>query len=119
MLVRTQGDLAQWLRFFLVGVIETAQAGIATLDAILKLQKRAEAQIETLGSRAANAHRVLSALFKSPVVDAAKVAKIAGVSAASAYKLVADLERLGILKEITGGRRGRTYIFEAYVKLFR
>jgi Fic family protein len=119
MRVRTQGDLAQWLRFFLVGVIETAQAGIATLDAILKLQKRAEAQVETLGSRAANAHRVLGALFKSPVVDAAKVGRIAGVSAASAYKLVADLERLGILKEITGGRRGRTYMFEAYVKLFR
>jgi Fic family protein len=119
MRVRTHGDLAQWLRFFLVGVIETARAGIATLDAILKLQKRIEAQIEKLGSRAANGHRVLSALFRDPIVDAAKVARIAGVSAAPAYKLVADLERLGILREITGGRRGRTYVFEAYVKLFR
>jgi Fic family protein len=119
MRARVQGDLAQWLRFFLVGVIETAQAGISTLDAILKLQKRVEAQVEKLGSRAANAHRVLSALFRDPIVDAAKVARIAGVSAAPAYKLVADLERLGILREITGGRRGRTYVFEAYVKLFR
>jgi hypothetical protein len=41
------------------------------------------------------------------------------LSAASAYKLVADLERLGILKEMTGGKRGRTYTFEPYVKLFR
>jgi len=32
---------------------------------------------------------------------------------------VADLERFGILKEITGGKRGRTYMFDAYVKLFR
>ena len=38
---------------------------------------------------------------------------------ASAYKLVADLERLGILNGITGGKRGRMYTFEAYVKLFR
>jgi len=119
MRARTHDDLAQWVRFFLVGVIETAQASIETLDAILKLQRRVEAQVEKLGSRAANAHRVLSALYRNPVVDAAKVAKIAGVSAAPAYKLVADLERLGILKEITGGRRGRTYVFEAYVKLFR
>jgi len=29
------------------------------------------------------------------------------------------MERLGILKEITGGKRGRTYRFEQYVKLFR
>ncbi len=119
MRVRTHDDLAHWLRFFLVGVVETAQAGIATLDSILKLQKRVETQLETLGSRSANAHRVLSALFRNPIVDAAKAGKIAGVSAAPAYKLVADMERLGILKEITGGRRGRTYVFEAYVKLFR
>ena len=119
MRARTHDDLAQWLRFFLVGVIETAQASIETLDAILKLQRRVEAQVEKLGSRAANAHRVLSALYRNPIVDAAKVAKIAGVSAAPAYKLVADFERLGILKEITGGRRGRTYVFEAYMKLFR
>jgi len=32
---------------------------------------------------------------------------------------VADLERLGILKEITGGKRGRMYMFDAYVKIFR
>lgn len=119
MRVRTNDDLAQWLRFFLVGVTETARAGIATLDAILKLQKRAESQVEKLGSRAANGHRVLTQLFKTPIVDAAKVARIAEVSPASAYKLVADLERLGILRETTGGRRGREYAFESYVKLFR
>jgi cell filamentation protein, protein adenylyltransferase len=119
MRVRTHDDLAQWLRFFLVGVVETAQGGIATLDAILKLQKRVEAQAEKLGSRAANAHKVLHALFKNPVVDAAKVARIAGISAAPAYKLVDDLERLGILREVTGGRRGRSYVFDSYVKLFR
>jgi cell filamentation protein, protein adenylyltransferase len=119
MRARTHDDLGQWLRFFLVGVVETAQSGIATLDAILKLQKRMEAQVEKMGSRAGNGHRVLTALFRNPVVDAAKAGKIAGVSSASAYKLVSDFERMGILKEITGGRRGRTYVFEAYVKLFR
>jgi len=72
-----------------------------------------------LGSRARNGHRVLDALFRNPVVDTAKVGKIAGVSPASAYKLVADLERLCILREITGGKRGRTYLFDEYVQLFR
>jgi hypothetical protein len=32
---------------------------------------------------------------------------------------VADLERLKILREITGGKRGRTYLFDGYVKFFR
>lgn len=119
MRVREKNDLQQWFRFFLVGLIETAKSGIATFDDILKLQKKVEERIQTLGSRAANAQKVLDALYRAPVTDAARVAKAARISAASAYKLVADLEGLGILKQITGGKRGRTYMFEAYVKLFR
>lgn len=37
MRVREKNDLAQWFRFFLAGVIETARKGIATFDGILKL----------------------------------------------------------------------------------
>ena len=62
---------------------------------------------------------MLEALYRDPIVDAARVAKIAKLSPASAYKLIGDLERLGVLKEITGGKRGRTWTFEPYVKLFR
>jgi len=53
MRVREQNDLQQWFKFFLVGVIETAKSGIVTFDNILKLQKKVEEQIGTLGSRAA------------------------------------------------------------------
>jgi len=117
--VREQNDLQQWFKFFLVGVIETAKSGISTFDNILKLQKKVDEQIQTLGSRAANAQKVLHALYRHPVINAADVGRIAKISAASAYKLVADLERLKVLREITGGRRGRTYLFDSYVKFFR
>ena len=119
MRVREKNDLQQWFRFFLVGIAETARSGIDTFDNILKLQKKVETQIQSLGSRAPNAQKLLNALYRSPVIDAAKTAKVAKISPASAYKLLADLERFGILQEITGGKRGRTYMFEAYVKLFR
>ena len=119
MRVRQKNDLEQWFKFFLVGLIETAKGGIATFAGILKLQKKIDGQLQTLGSRAANAQTVIEALYRDPVVDAARVAKIAKLSPASAYKLIADLERLGVLKEITGGKRGRTWTFEPYVKLFR
>ena len=116
---RENNDLRQWFRFFLVGIIETSKSGIATFDNILKLQKKVETQIQTLGSRAPNAQKVLNALYRNPVIDAAKVGTVAKISPASAYKLVADLERFGILQEITGGKRGRMYMFDAYVKIFR
>ena len=118
MRVREKNDLLQWFKFFLVGVSETARSSIATFDNILKLQKKVEEQLRSLGSRTANAQKVMYALYQHPVTDAARVGKAAGVSPASAYKLIADLERFGILKEVTGGKRGKQYVFDAYLKLF-
>lgn len=119
MRVRENNDLVQWFRFFLVGVIETAKSSTATFDNILKLQKKVESQLQTLGSRTANAQKVMHKLYQRPVINAARVGKAAGVSPASAYKLIADLEKLGILKEITGGKRGKLYVFNTYLKLFK
>jgi Fic family protein len=119
MRVREKNDVLQWCKFFLVGVIETAQSSTATFDHILKLQKQVETQLQTLGSRTANAQKVMYYLYQHPMLDAAKVGEVADVSAASAYKIIADLEQFGILKEITGGKRGKMYVFDAYLKLFQ
>ena len=119
MRAREKNDLAAWFRFFLVGVTETARSGIATFDRILKLQKRVEKELQRLGSRTATAQKVMQHLYRNPVADAARIGKAAGVSPASAYKLIADLERLGLVQEITGGKRGKRYAFEPYLKLFR
>lgn len=119
MRVREKNDLLQWFRFFLVGIVETAQSSIATFDNILKLKKQVDSQLQTLGSRTANAQKVLHYLYQHPLVDAAKVGQVAEISPASAYKLIADLERFEILKEITGGKRGKMYVFDAYLNLFK
>ena len=118
MRVREKNDLLQWFKFFLVGVIETAKSSIATFDNILKLQKQVDSQIQTLGSRSANAQKVINYLYQRPLIDAAKVGEVADISPASAYKLIADLEQFGILEEITGGKRGKRYMFSAYLRLF-
>ncbi|KJR96749.1 MAG: toxin Fic [Desulfobulbaceae bacterium BRH_c16a] len=119
MRVREKNDLLQWFKFFLVGIIETAKSGITTFDNILKLQKKVEAQIQTLGSRTANAQKVVQYLYQRPMIDAAKVGEVADISPASAYKLIADLEQFGILKEITGGKRGKMYVYYDYLQLFK
>jgi len=119
MRVREKNDVLQWFKFFLVGIIETAKSGIATFDNILKLQKQVETRIQTLGSRAANAQKVVHYLYQRPLIDAAKVGEVAGISPASAYKLIADLEQFEILQEITGGKRGKHYLFASYVQLFK
>ena len=118
-LVREKNDLNQWFKFFLVGIIQTAESGIATFDKILQLQKSTEIQLQTLGSRAANAKKVVDYLYKRPIINAEKISEITGISMPTAYKLIVDLERLEILKEITGGQRGRTYVYDKYFQIFR
>lgn len=119
MRVREKDDLLQWFKFFLQGVIETAQSSIDTFDHIMQLQKDVDAKLQTLGTRSKNAHKVMNDLYRNPVTYAMRVAKVADVSKGSAYKLLADFERLGILEEITGGQRGKLYLFSQYVSLFK
>ena len=119
MRVREKSDIEQWFKFFLMGVIETAQNGIITFNSILQLQKKTDVNIQVLGSRAANAQKVTQYLYKRPVIDAVKVAEITSISMASSYKLIADLVKLGILEEFTGGKRSRIWIFENYLALFK
>ncbi|HCM60747.1 MAG TPA: cell filamentation protein Fic [Bacteroidales bacterium] len=119
MLVRTKNDISQWFKFFLVGVIETADKGIRTFDSILQLQKQVDQKVKTLGRGVANAQKITEYLYHKPLINAEKVSIVAGVSSPSAYTLIRNLERLGIIREITGGQRGKEYIFEEYLNLFQ
>ena len=119
MMVRENNNLSQWFKFFLVGIIETANNGITTFDNILQLQKTVETNIQKLGSRAVNAKKVVDYLYNRPLINAEKVSEITGISMPSAYKLIIDLEKLDILKEITGSQRGRVYVFDNYLRLFK
>jgi Fic family protein len=117
--VREKDDLTQWFKFFLVGVIETAKSSISTFDSILKLQKEVEIKIKTLGSRSHNAQLILNHLFQRPIIDAKKVKELTSLSSPSVYKLIDELEKLEILTEITGAKRGKIYLFREYTKLFK
>jgi len=118
MRAREKNDLDQWFKFFLVGVIETAQKSVSTFDNILQLQKYVEMKTSALGSRATNAQKLINFLYQRPLLNAAVVARVTGLTPASSYKLLNDLIKLEILKEITGGKRGKVYIFEKYLDLF-
>jgi len=117
--VRTKNDLKQWFKFFLVGVIETAKKGISTFDAILKLKKEIEDSVQQVGKRSTSILKILDYLYQKPILDSQKAAKITQVSVSTAYKIIDDMVALGILKEITGGKRGKIYTFDKYIKLFQ
>ena len=116
--VRTHDNMAQWLKFFLVGVIETAQKGTDTLNGVMRLKQSVESQIAAFGKRGADARILLDHLYKNPVVSAPETILLIGKTPQTAYNLIADLEKLGILKETTGAQRNKLFSFEPYIKLF-
>lgn len=118
MKVRTNSDLKQWFKFFLVGIIETAKNGIETFDAVLKLKREVEEKIQKTNNRSHHLLNIMEFLYQKPVVNAAKIVEITKVSQATAYKILDELVNLSILKEITGGKRGKVYVFDNYIKLF-
>ncbi len=117
--VREKDNIVQWFKFFLVGVIETAKNGIETFDGILKLQKEVEGKIQDLGSRSSNAGLILNHLFQRPIIDAQMAHQITGLSLPSVYKLIKELEDFKILDEITGSKRGKLFVFNDYLELFK
>lgn len=119
MRVRTHNEMTQWIKFFLVGVIEISKKGVLTFDSILQLQKSLEIYLKELGPRSADAFKLLEYLYKYPVIDAKIVSKVIGKSISTAYKLIEELEKREILKEITGNERDRIYSFEDYFQIFK
>jgi Fic family protein len=116
--VRTKNQIYDWFKFFLTGIIETADSGVKTFEQILILQKENENRIKSLGSRSANALKVITELYKRPIINANDVSSITGLSPAAAYTLIAELERIGVLFKIAGEKRGRSYSFKEYLTIF-
>jgi hypothetical protein len=63
--------------------------------------------------------KIIDFLYSQPVTDASKVGMTTNKSKATNYKLPDDLEKLEILKEITGAQRNKLYIFNDYLELFK
>jgi len=118
MRVREKNDITQWFKFFLVGITETAKSSIETFDGILKLQKEVENKIQKLGSRSNNAQIIINHLFQRPIINARQTKEVTGLSLPSVYKLLKELEELKVIEEITGGKRGKLFVFEKYIGLF-
>jgi Fic family protein len=117
MAVRTAGNWEGWIRFFLQGVLETANEATRTAQKIIRLREQHREMLMGVGM-GANEFRVLEALYERPLVNTALVARILGKSEVTAGKAISRLESLGLLEEITGKERYRVYRYSPYWRMF-
>ena len=121
MAVRTTHKLEPWLRFFLLGMRETAALSIQVFKDILALKEGIEREsIPTFHvRRQANAQALMRALYQNPMVSIKSVAQLIQAQTNTAAALIDDFVKLGILQEFTGQKRNRLFVFERYVRLFK
>ncbi len=115
--VREGGEWLAWLRFFLQGVRETAQQATATAQSILRLFADDRAKIEQLGRSAGSALRVHLLLQERPVLSVPKAAGQLSLSAPTVRAAVNNLQRLGLLQEVSGKQRDRVYVYHPYMTI--
>jgi Fic family protein len=119
MQVRQKNNLTQWLRFFLEGVIQTAENSIDTFKRIIRMKEDIEQnKITKLGKKTKVAQHFLLYLFGQPIVDSEDVSNAMNMNISTALRLINDFIELGILQEMTGFKRNRIFKFEEYVRLF-
>lgn len=116
-LVRETGDWESWIRFFLEGVIETANQAVKTAKNIVQLFTEDRQNIKSLGRPAASALLVHHYLEKHSVTDIAKIAAHCNITIPTATKSINHLEKLGIVKEITGKERHKVYMYRRYLDI--
>lgn len=115
--VRATGDWESWLDFFLRGVRDTAEQAVTTARRILQLLERDRKKIESLGRPAATVLRIFQYAQTHPVFSIPTASEKTGISFPTVSNAVQHMQKLGLLREITGKQRQRLFVYDPYLAI--
>jgi Fic family protein len=111
-LVRQEGDWESWLDFFLEGAAKAASYTASTAQQLAALFKDDARRVHAVRRGASNTLCVLRAMSERPITSLANLCERTGLSFPTTAHSVDRLERLGIVRELSGGRRNRVFAYE-------
>ncbi len=115
--VRDRGDWEVWVEFFLTGVVETANEAVETARQLLALLEEDRTKIRSLGRAAASMLRVHDMLQRQPIISIVPASKQLKVTHPTVMKALSNLQKLGVVREVTGRRRGRLFAYSRYMDI--
>jgi Fic family protein len=99
--VRTKGEWAPWIRYFLAGVTETATAAAQTAQLLVSLREQMVREFDV---------GLVDQLFSNPFISAPAAAAAMNASLPTARKALRSLEAKGVLVEQSKRKWGQYYV---------
>ncbi len=115
--LRVNGDWETWLEFFVEGVRETAEDGVATARRLLRAFDADRERVLAAEARPDSALRVHEVFRRRPMNAISDVARELELTFPTVSTAVDKLVDLGILEEVTGRRRGRVFGYAEYIDI--
>ena len=115
--VRTEGDWEGWVAFFLEGVAVAAAAAEHSIVAIATLLAADRRRLLASAKAGPASYRLFEMLPMMPRFTIDQVRQKLGTTFPTANAAVKVLEDLGIVAELTGQKKNRSYSYAAYITL--
>jgi Fic family protein len=113
--VRTDGDWEGWADFFLDGVATIADEAVASARELFALVNADRVRLLAAETTSVSAARLFDQLPRRPIVTVASAIQILKTTKPTATRAIDAMVKLGILVEITGKKRDRSFAYQAYL----
>ena len=117
--VRERGEWEVWLDFFLTGVADTANQAFKAATQIADLFNEDHERIMAKSSRVGSALRIHELFQHYPFLTVHHLVEKTSLTSPTVNATLVDLERLGIVEEITGRKRWRVFSYRRYFDILR
>ena len=115
--VRTEGDWEGWVAFFLEGVATAAlhaERGIVAIASLVAADRRRLLESPKAGPASYRLFEMLPMMPRFTIERVRQMLKTSFPTASAAVKVLADL---GIVTELTGQKKNRSYSYQSYIDL--
>jgi Fic family protein len=116
---RLNNDLIGWICFFLRASIDTAKTAKEKFRAAINQVQKYNDYLATKKTTPETLKKVIQCMYVEPVSSVAGLAGQTGLTVQTINKAVKILLSDGILVELTGNSRNRTFSLDGYIRVFR
>jgi Fic family protein len=114
--VRTHGDWESWISFFLEGVTQTANQACVMASSIRNIFQSDRMRIRSL-PRNGSVIQLHELLERHPILTLQQACVHTHLAVATAGSAMSKLEELNIVRETTGKKRDRIFVYSEYIRM--